>query len=384
MNAILISSTGDVIVTDVKKNMKVSINRQVPGFVRIKTRHDSLKFARNNPVLLEERYLSHQGPSRKTLSIDVDIIKAVRLVKHINEGYEKEKKDLEGIFENISNALALIEKHNKKCGQCEQDLEEAQSLIKNVLIKIKRTRAFYKVLSKFKIENAINHIEDAQNAENDFEMNMHLKPASSILYAAKRRLEKRLDNIGPINSYNIDREMYLRGIRDYYIWGKMIRLAKQLHSLPQDTVNAYKSDVYLYNNIMELCKIAVQDSLQFKSALTEVGQSVKESGRNPYGLKELRRAYVLGVRESKMDDALEHLHEAAVLIGLDKPFYIAAQLKETNDDYTPVLIEQLCDVDLELLTDNPKAALSHLRWVLSFYEDIFQGKAKKPEPYISI
>ncbi len=388
MPAILIDSKGNTTVEGLKQNLKVEINMRRQGFVRLKTRHDSLKFASKSPHLLEKRYLTHEGPNTKQVTVKVDVLKAVRLVKHIREGYEAEKQNISAIFNGISSAIMLIERHNKKSGQCDEDLDLAVSLLNDVISKMKGTRAFYKVISKIKVQNAIGYVNDAHLAENDFDMNKHLKPAVSILFAAKRRLEVRLESIGRIKNYNGQREMLLRGLRDYYIWDRLAYLTLWIERSPRSAIDAYMQDMNLYNRMLRLrdrCEAGEASEagkrLHFKNDFAALGIALKKMKGKEFAVDRLRDAYTLAIKEGKRDDACDLFDKTVVFLGMNKPFYIAAQLEETGDEYTRLLVTKLKDVDKDMLTHDSKSALQNLAWVMTFYSKIFAVSTIHPESF---
>jgi hypothetical protein len=282
----------------------------------------------------------------------------------------------------------LLERHNKKSGQCEEDLDLTITLLNDVLAKMKGTRAFYKVISKMKVQNAIGYVNDAHLAENDFDMNKHLKPAVSILFAAKRRLEVRLESIRRIGNYNALREMLLRGIRDYYIWDRLAYLTLWLERSPRSAIDAYMQDLNLYNRMLRLrdrCEAGeirdIKMFTHFKNDLKAIGLALKGMKGKEYAVQMLREAFVLGIKQGKSAEACDQFEKALVFIGMNKPFYIAAQLEETNDDYTHTLVAKLKEVDQDVLGHDSKSALQNLAWVMTFYSKIFADSKIHPESF---
>ncbi|MEM3364405.1 MAG: hypothetical protein QXS93_02760 [Candidatus Micrarchaeia archaeon] len=380
MRVTLIDQNGNVFPTYLRKNLKVEVVKNRDGFVRLKMKHDSLKSSGGSLNLLEKRYLAHIGPNTKQIKITADVLRAVRLVKHIRESYDIEKEKLAKLFEYISNAIMLLERHNKKSKQCEEDLSLAESFVVGTICGMNQARSFYKVLSKAKLEKAVYYIKSAQIAENDFEMNMHLKPASSILYAAKRRLEMRLDSIGNIKNYNLQREMLLRGMRDMYIHRKMLSLAQWLTNNPGTVVDAYLSDINIYNRLLKLQERCMDNYIRegdrfakFQSDLEALGSSLKQIKGKEKLVDLLREAYVWGVKRFMFDMAYQMFDTAVVYVGVNKPFYIWSQLEKTNDPYTSPVISKLQEVDEHMLSRNPKAALEKVYDTIGFYEKLFKG-----------
>lgn len=387
---VLIDSSGKIMGTSPCRDMKVEVSGRGQGFVRLKTRHDSLKFAARNEGLLEKRYLAHKGPNSRCVSIRTDVLKAVRLAKHIREGYEGEKGSVQNMLTAISGAVQLLNAHSKMSKRCYEDLSQASELLHGVLEMMKRTRTFYKLISRRKIENALISIGNAYEVQNDFELNKCLKPATSVLYAAKRRLERRLEGIDGIYNYNLLREMLLRGIRDYYIWGRLACLAKWLGYAPKAAIDAYIQDMGTYNRmvrLMERCKAGEMADEAMKQYFVDdfiaLGRALAAEKGKEYAVRMLRNAYVLSVKHGRHMEACGHFQDAIVYIGLNKPFYIAEQLEKTCDDYTGEIILKLREADQAILGRDANTALAGLVQLLGIYERIFGGYVPRPVAFDS-
>ena len=239
----LIDSSGRLMGSSSGRDLKV-IETGNRAFVTLKLRRDSMRqMGRMGEAALESRYLGGEKAPSRLVSTRMDVFKAVRLAKHINERYELERSRLSGCMFALKSVVSLSESGN---------LQGAMGLLGKVVNEMS-AHSFYKILAKIKLESALNGMGNAYSAESEFQKYRHLNPAISIVYAGIRRIEARCSELDGKSDYNFEREMYLRYLRDTYMRDVLSSLYSSLILGNKYAIaNAYKSDFEIYLSLIHI------------------------------------------------------------------------------------------------------------------------------------
>lgn len=296
-------------------------------------KRDSIKrMAKMKDVVLDSYYLKKINPPSKKVEALIDLPRAVRLAKHICEGYEEERGQIAQAIEVINECI---------CKGEARDLDAAQQLAADLVARFERTRAFHNIIARKKFENALLQFSQASSSQNEFVFYSHLNPALSIMYAAMRRLEQRLASINGKNAYNIEREMHLRWLRDEFICSVLLSLKKAIASNPFSLIGAYRYDFRICCALTHLIQLSENPlDNEFFDQLEHIGRDVRRKRNKKVLLGLLRDAYRAG-QGHRIRELKDVLNDALIYTSVNKPFYIAEQLEKTQDAYMQVLQQEL-------------------------------------------
>jgi|GEM_PF-4903171 len=164
----------------------------------------------------------------------------------------------------------------------------------------------------------------------------HFNSALAI-NTSRTTLEQRLEKIKEANNYAIEREMYVRWLRDIYMHETLSSLYTSLiinDSSRLAAVNAYKLDFDTYQHLKQLLELCTPESGgEFLRALTSLHLTMRGRKKMDRILRLLMKAYARA-KAGKWQDASFQLENALVFTGVNNPFYFVEQLKETGDEYT--------------------------------------------------
>ncbi|MCX8206175.1 MAG: hypothetical protein N3H30_03005 [Candidatus Micrarchaeota archaeon] len=340
----LIGSNGNVIRAEPCRNPKV---RPVCGgsHVYADFRRDSLRrFGKIGIAGLERHYRAKTPAPSKSIRIYTDVLRAVRMAKHIREGYRNEISQIARVRDSLELAVK---------GTSSDSLFEAISLIDDAY-HILPKRSLHKILARAKMISALNELLCAASMqEGSFEYFKHRNPAISLIHASIARLQRREEAVLCLAQYAEERENYLRFLRDTYVHGRLESLAGALWGNgAYAVINAYIDDYDTHQRLQELSVLCDDvHSAEFLKGLIEIGQRASSRKGKWRLVEHLRNAYRNFIKKDYTRTG-ESLNEAMVFLAINKPFYFAQQLELTADAYTRDVELLMQDAHMCLLSAN--------------------------------
>jgi len=226
----------------------------------------SVSFRKEDATRLPEHYLDaeeafRRGPlPRKPVWTSTHILSAVRLLRHIREGYERELNLLDQLLRPIEDAeaalkvgpapgklLAHIDMAIGHLTLCRQRFERSEVLVKRVIV-------------PSNIDRVVGSLQEVREAKPDARDDL-VRSAAKELSRLRSRIEMRQRQVsgmkwkgrkearaGGLKQFSTRREHALRVVRDQWLLAQMMRLAESVDNLPK-----YAKD--------DLRKLAVLDAV---------------------------------------------------------------------------------------------------------------------------
>ena len=267
------------------------------------------------------RLVKSGAHTRKEVGYITDIYHAVRLFKHIKEGYRNELAGTTSILE--------MEKFNEitasvlKWGSQNKEVEELVGRIDALLQLLKRKSASSKVLSLKKIEKARDLLLEMQLESNPFLCTNKLGAASAALVGARNRFDEwRIKEILRRGSMAHLKEAALRTKRDVL-----------LREVLQGWISAMeKGNPFAIHRLYQadMAKIALIGQI----GANNISQTIVEleKSKSTWGSGFLKSAKELFL-QGKNEDAQDEMRKLYFYLSANKPQYVFEQMQKTNDAY---------------------------------------------------
>lgn len=327
--------------------------------VWVKLKRDSVRMLnRMKNSTLNDYYLRGKTFPSRTVSVKLNIFSAVRLFKHIRQGFDDELMKVSKSIDDMYSAIDLLN---------DNDCDSALLIIKSLADAFSRSASLHKRIAYGKLSSASSEITAALQADSAFKYYMHVNPAISIIFAAARRMNARKSDVQGKLSYELMREMRLRYLRDKYV---LKTLAKLNESFTRDSgyaiANAYSADYddcQVLHSLIELCSM---ENASFICKLADFGKDMARRNNKRYAVNLLRKAYKLA-KCGDFESALFFLNSTLDFIHINKPFYFADQLSLTSDGYTISAQSMLTSLHDYLLRSRLHLARSVLNKLIAHY-----------------
>lgn len=285
-------------------------------FARISFYRDEKDFFDSVPARECDAVVRKGMNPKRPLVIDTDVYKAVRLFKHIKEGYREEFKqdgkisEFEILHTNITDT----------------PFDKLKEIIERTLVQLKEfegslptSQAASKDMARIKLRMAIELLEDSLKQETSFKFMNRVNTACACLCAFSNRYEEwRIKEILRRGSMAVLRETGTRRLRDGY----MLSVIKDLN--PQ---NLPAIRHFVERDQQRMILLEGLNIKNIQDILTEL-----EFSRLRFGARNVVAArYNISVGNT--DLAIGELKRLLVLLRSNKPLYIAEQIEKTGDNY---------------------------------------------------
>lgn len=189
-------------------------------------REDRERFDRSPWKEVEETLRAWDVP-RKKVMFDTHIITAVRALKHLREGYQKEMEDTErvlGALDLLNAQVAAI-----KSGHTDQKIDDAsaqlQSLDESELAR--KQVAVKRIVTRGRLAETVRMLETARTLPLGRDRDMQVSRACAVLVSVRNRLGQWRDRqIAGIVEWNHQKECALRVERDQWLFSQLTRFAE--------------------------------------------------------------------------------------------------------------------------------------------------------------
>ncbi|MBU0586659.1 hypothetical protein KJ780_04035 [Candidatus Micrarchaeota archaeon] len=342
------------------ENGRVVCGREFPTLgIRIGPKNMIIQITFTRKELVE-----NNGIAKKKRTVNMDVFKAVRALKHLRESYENEVKKRDDALKKADEIHAYLCVHGMDMSQ--KDFESATAEIQLLLEKLRLHRTATKARGKKGLEESFAHMEKAaENTGFDRKGQLNAVLAKFIFFKNRYGIWRDREAQGII-LYNHERECALREHRDQMLVKLLYGWANELEMQGYRKLGCWKHDI---ENVAQISEILVMlDNGQYEKALKTIerlGKKLWDVGEDKRAKEYLRKAYV-AVKNIRKRDAKKWLLDAKEEIDFGKPWWVAEELEKTHDRYTGgqrVLIEDKPLVDrMQLTIERIKAA------VILFYE----------------
>ncbi len=308
-------------------------------------RDDKLFLAGLGPT--EANEIVKAGAQRKRkVNISTDIYHAVRLFKHIKEGYRNELKGARTVqmVEGVNAMLATL-----SSGALREEVEKIIGKLIQLEKRLGKKKSAPKLLALDKLERARKALEEFLREEGVFKKMNRVGVACALLVAFRNRYEEwRLREILRRGSMAKLKECALRIERDEYIK----KVLKELISTIEKGADIAFARRKLWEGDQEAAVLLE------KIGLCDVAQVIPhlEQMKNLWGTQFLENAK-RKLNSGEKEGAILELRKMYYCLCSNKPKYIANEIEKTGDRY---LIER---------EDPEKTFVAYLRAGATLFED---------------
>lgn len=327
--------------------------------------HVTMAFKREDAKKLEEQAgeeieatLKRFSLPRRPVRVSTHIITAVRMLKHIREGYAAEISNTEGVLGvlDLLNAR-LAEKGGHSDVEIDAVISQLEHFDETVLAG--KHVAVKRIVARERLAKAIKMLEAAKASDKrDFEIGA----ACAVFASARARIgEWRDRQIAGLSEYSHQKECALRIKRDEWLFSQLAKFAE----IPEKVYEYVMHDSQKFEVLGEIGRMLDTGALtenmltyiSYNSKLFRVAEreragaeariAAEETGVLPPVAKKVD--YLIGhyawlyryVRKGDKAHAKAKLDHLAVFVNANKPRFILEELRKTNDSYTLPIIESL-------------------------------------------
>jgi len=257
-------------------------------------------------------------------AIVTDVYRAVRMTKHIEEGYLKELEKNDRVLKSISvENLKLA--YGKKGGE---EIRETIENIKCVLKSIRRIRVPKKTFSRDQLKYAISYLEDAIKEQDKID-GRKISMACAKLVSFRTRFGNWRDKeVVAIKEYSKIRGFALRGLRDAWIlrnisnWTRYLEKEKRCFQMKALWLRDLKFSDKLEKLVESKRKISLEK-------VGEINRELYDAGYNKNRIDKAYTALIAGNEK----EARKLLREYILLLRVRNPIYAAKEMENETDTY---------------------------------------------------
>ena len=302
-----------------------------------------LKMKRDNSQLIHSLGLKEiendmkkgKDSPKKTITIATDIFRAVRLCKHLREGYQKEINEKNKFLEEAEFFNAELSELQRRGGIKVDELKIFLEKIDGESGFIKKTAGWKtaeKLLAKDYLEGASDFLKKAIETDNGSERSRFVAAACAKMTAFRNRLgEWRDKKIGKFSAWNFLRECSLRKVRDDYLktlFDDFLRIIRN-EKLRFAAVTNWNTDMRYYNMLLK-AEQAIDEGKSYGEVRALLVELYKISRYSRIKDDVVRIGKLLKDDFSTAKTAMEKLE---LLLTVSNPFYVFDELEKTNDAY---------------------------------------------------
>lgn len=264
---------------------------------------------------------NEKGP--KTIVI-TDIYHAVRMTKHIEEGYLEELEKNDRILKSIAveNLKLAFGKKGRK------DIGETMEKIREVLKSLRRIRIPKKVFSREQLKYALSYLEDAIKEKNKIDGRKVGMACAKLASFRKRYGEWRDREAIAISEYSKIRGYALRNLRDQWI---LYNISNWLRYLGKEKrgfqMKALWSRDLKFSDKLE--KLLESGKKIKPEKLGEISEELYNKG---YNKSKIDRAYTALIWKDEKG-ARRLIREYMLLLRVRNPLYAAREMENETDKY---------------------------------------------------
>lgn len=268
-------------------------------------------------------HFRRNGRGPKTIVI-TDVYHAVRMTKHIEEGYVKELDKNDRILKSISIENLKLARGGKN----REGIEEAIRNIKIILKSLKGIRIPKKTFSREQLKYAISYLEDAIKDEDRIDGRKIGMACAKIVSFRTRYGNWRDREVIAIKEYSNLRGYGLRKLRDERV---LFNVSNWMRYLNKEKKGFQMRALWLRDLKFsdELEKLVENKRKMKPEKLGEISKKLFDAG---YNNKKIDRAYeALIWRDEKK--ARKLVKEYMLLLRVRNPLYIAREMEKETDKY---------------------------------------------------
>lgn len=344
-------------------------------YVRIGFGLEDSKKLEDIPIQTLEKSLKTKDTPRKTTYREMHLLEAVRLIKHILLGYEKEKQEIEETLRGldlVNLSLAL----NISLGCSNVQIDQAIAKLTDCLTNLENKKvAIKKLLAPFRINATIKMLEEAKSLE-DGKRKQKISQACAKFTSARARLEWRENQIEQIVTYTQIRLNVLEIRLDKW-------LLDQLSVFADKAVELYahinKDDIKLatLSRVQRRARVQadideLKKYLKIKSSLFTVPERQKEGadaiveqmrlGLNPAQGRKID--FLIGhyrwlyryISRQDWKSAKRKIIYLRTFVNANKPSYIVEQIKALGEKKFSLVLTHLLDALSMFTLKRPREA----------------------------
>ncbi|MEW6748322.1 MAG: hypothetical protein AB1295_01295 [Candidatus Micrarchaeota archaeon] len=318
----------------------------------------SMPFKREDRSILDrpwpdaEAAIKKGDVPRSKLRVETHIILAVRMLKHVRQGYQEELERTDDLIERLERAdLALTISDTK---YSDPTIRSAISALKEADAELARKQvAIKKLVSRGRMAKMVSMLEGALKLPEESRA-MEVGRACAVLVSVINRLGQWRDKqVGNLMEYNLQKECSLRVERDRWLFGYLTRLAEdtaQMHwywAMDGDKVSVLDEiDRMLRSNVPkeQILSFMTENHHLFRVAgrkrdAAERYVAICEEGIQP--TVGINIDYMIGhyawlyryVRDDEMPKAASKISHLRLFVNANKPTYVMDELSKNPDGY---------------------------------------------------
>ncbi len=298
---------------------------------------------------------------RRLVRFDTHIISAVRTIKHLRQGYQREMAQSDAILKTLAEAnLALSEKRRgytvSDITSCIGVLQQADAGLSGKEVAVKR------VVARKRIELAIGKLEAARSLPGGGQRDMEVSRALAVIVSVRNRLSSWRDKqVAGILEYNLQKECALRMERDRWLFAQLSRFAEMPQAVHEYSIND-EAKLEALESLRKMLryrkhKEPVLEFIQSQAPAFRVGRrdgrqaermlAMAEAGVQPpiglkvdYQLGRLRAVYRSILKDDK-ERARQQVDSLKLFVKANKPSFILDELGKEPDHYLGPVLESL-------------------------------------------
>lgn len=287
---------------------------------------------------------------KKQVVIVTDIFRAVRLCKHLREGYDAEIKKKNCMLKELEKINAEMNELQIRGNVKKEELAFFLSQLSSYYETSKRWKSSTKLLAKKYFEDALTYLKDGMETNEGHRRNILLIGACAKLTAFRNRFGYWRDkSIGKLQAWNSLRECSLRAKRDGYLKS----LVEDYIRLLQNTKLAFAALRIWRNDLWFLGHLAIiKEAIEQKKKYGEIRILLKSfyyDAKNTNIKDDV--VLIAKLLQSSYDIALQKIELLEIFLQSTNPWYVATQLEKTTDSYL-AKFEELFNKSLERLENN--------------------------------
>lgn len=322
-------------------------------------REDQEKLKGNSWMDVEGRLKEWDVP-RRVLRFNTHIITAVRALKHLKEGYEKEIRDTEQIILSALDTLNAWISESKRYTNSEIDKAIAQLTTAKEALEKKQV-AVKCIVAVARLDNTIKMLEEAKKMQlGSREREMQVSRACAVFTSVRNRVGQWRDRqIAGIVEWNHQKECALRVERDQWLFSQLSRFAEAAEQV-------FEFQTYDQNKLRVL--EGIRERIDQKKPKASILRYIKANsslfrvnGRERKGAEDIIAVFEAGVarkedgkridylighygwlyrfvdkgEKGKAKDKLDYLE---LFVNANKPRFILDELKKMPDKYLESVI----------------------------------------------
>jgi hypothetical protein len=289
---------------------------------------------------------------RSQETVETHTISAVRMLKHIRKGYQKELSQTDALLRSLEGLNMRLAKNNE--GHSDEDIGSAYCLLESVEASLSRKQvAVKRIVTSDRISRAKDMLSKAQGMEGA-EREMQTSRACAMIVSIRNRLGSWRDKqVAGIVRYNLQRESALRMHRDQWLFGQLVRFAEstnEVHGFWQ--TDGAKRDVLSSVAAMIKEKRSAEEILAYmksKHTLFRAESRKRENAEMHVALCEVGVQptvgtgidYMIGhyawlyrfIRSGAIERAKDKIWYLQMFVDANKPDFILRELQKDPDPY---------------------------------------------------